>query len=375
MDEFDTEMLPIDHGLIREGKLAALLEDPAVKRAAKLLRRGWLVAFPTETVYGLGADASDAAAARKIYAAKGRPQDNPLIVHIANLQQLHTIIKGEVNAVGRRLMERFWPGPLTLIFNKSEMIPDGTTAGLDSVAVRMPDHPLARAVIERAGVPVAAPSANTSGAPSPTRAEHVLHDLKGKIPLILDGGATPVGVESTVVDVRDGKVKILRPGGVSREAIGELFAGEPGLLAPYQRASAGEGSPATAGRAPAADRLPVSEAPLAPGMKYRHYAPDTPLHILRDEWELKEKIQDCAARKIGFLLTDESYTKYRDLLEACTVLTMGPAKRPEIIAAGLFDLLRGLDALSLDVVYIELVSESGIGEAVMNRLYKASRGD
>ena len=368
-------MIQIDPALIENSNLDALAAHPGVKRAAELLRSGQLVAFPTETVYGLGADASDEEAANKIYQAKGRPQDNPLIVHIAKIEQLENIIEGELNAISRMMIERFWPGPLTLVCNKSAMIPSGTTAGLDSVAVRMPDHPLARAVIEQAGVPVAAPSANTSGAPSPTRAEHVLHDLMGRIPLILDGGPTRVGLESTVVDVRSGRLRILRPGGVSREAIGQLLEEEQYIpdhkRSKFEGDEGGKGS----GSAPAGNTQSIGEAPLAPGMKYRHYSPDTPLRILRDERELQQLIGHCTTGQLGFVLTDETYAAYKDALTDCKVITMGPSIKPEIIAANLFHILRSLDELSLDAVYIEFVSESGIGEAVMNRLYKASRGE
>jgi L-threonylcarbamoyladenylate synthase len=372
MADFDTDIIRIDPQLIEENNAEALARDPGIRKGAELIKEGQLVAFPTETVYGLGADASSEEAAQKIYQAKGRPPDNPLIVHIASMQQLDDIIKGELNNVSRKLIETFWPGPLTLLFEKNDTIPDSTTAGLASVAVRMPGHPVTRALIELAGLPIAAPSANTSGAPSPTRAGHVMHDLKGKIPLILDGGPTQFGVESTVVDVRNGTLRILRPGGVSREAIEELVLHEAGGSHPGHRKSDRGMKGRTAENGPADRTDSAAEGPLSPGMKYRHYSPDTPLFILKDERELRQVIDRCAAEKLGFVITDETYSKYSNALRDCTVITMGPGERPEIIAAQLFDILRRLDELSLDAVYIEFVSESGIGAAVMNRLYKAA---
>jgi len=232
-----------------------LKNDPAVIEAAELLKAGEIVALPTETVYGLAADAMNPGAVEKIFRAKGRPQDNPLIVHIADKSQLRKLTAAEIPIKAEKLMERFWPGPLTIIFPKSPAVPAVTSAGLDTIAVRMPAHPLMLAVIERSGLTLAAPSANTSGFPSPTRAEHVFNDLKHKIPLILDGGACHFGVESTVIDIRAEEIKVLRPGGISREEISKFLGEEVTLAAELKE-----------------------EQVLSPGMKYRHYAPSKKLY-------------------------------------------------------------------------------------------------
>lgn len=357
MKEYVTEIIKIDESLIEEGNIDSLKELPALQRAAELLKEGEVVAFPTETVYGLGADATTPEAIKKIYQAKGRPQDNPLIVHIAAFNELDGLVKGSLNPLAERLIKAFWPGPLTIVVDKREIIPDETTAGLDSVAIRMPDHPLTRAIIQLAGVPIAAPSANKSGAPSPTRAEHVFADLQGRIPLILDGGPARVGLESTVVDVRSERVQILRPGGVSREEIREVIGAylyEPGEEAGSIKKSR------------------TAEKPLSPGMKYRHYSPETPLFIIKDESSLKKLLQSGLPENTALILSDEWASKYGPGLKDIKVIKMGPRERPELIAAGIFQLLRYLDTLSLDRAYIEAIPEKGIGEAIMNRIRKAS---
>lgn len=357
MKEYVTEIIRIDESLIEEGNIDSLKELPVLQQAAELLRKGELVAFPTETVYGLGADATEPEAIKKIYRAKGRPQDNPLIVHIAGFHELEGLVRGSLNPQAERLIKTFWPGPLTIVVDKKETIPAETTAGLDSVAIRMPAHPLTRAIIELAGVPIAAPSANKSGAPSPTRAEHVYADLKGRIPLILDGGPARVGLESTVIDVRSEKVRILRPGGVSREEIRELIGAylhEPG--------DEGEGT----------EKSNMIEKPLSPGMKYRHYSPATPLYIIEDEQALENLLQSGLEGDIALILSEEWAGKYEASLRDSKVIKMGSRERPELIAAGIFQLLRHLDTLSLDRAYIEALPERGIGEAIMNRIRKAS---
>ena len=228
-------------------------EDGELLEAAEILRSGGLVAFPTETVYGLGANALDEAAAKKIYAAKGRPSDNPLIAHISSMEELPALVR-EIPEAGRKLAEKYWPGPLTMIFPKKDVVPYGTTGGLDTVAVRMPSDPVANRLIKLAGIPVAAPSANTSGRPSPTRAEHVIEDMDGKIEMILDGGQVGIGVESTIVDVSGPVPTLLRPGAVTlemlRETLGQVEV-DPAILGPVKG----------------------DVKPKAPGMKYRHYAP------------------------------------------------------------------------------------------------------
>ena len=229
------------------------IKDEELAEAAAVLKSGGLVAFPTETVYGLGGNALDEDAARKIYAAKGRPSDNPLIAHISCAAELAPLVR-EIPEAGRKLMEAFWPGPLTMIFPKSSKVPYGTTGGLDTVAVRMPDDPVASRLIELAGVPVAAPSANTSGRPSPTTADHVWQDMNGRIDMIIDGGPVGIGVESTIVDVSSPVPSVLRPGAITmemlREVLGEV-AVDPAILGPMKE----------------------DVKPKAPGMKYRHYAP------------------------------------------------------------------------------------------------------
>ena len=230
-----------------------LEKNPGLLEAAEILKNGGLVAFPTETVYGLGANALNEEAAKKIYAAKGRPSDNPLIAHISCMEELPAIVK-EIPEAGRKLAEKYWPGPLTMIFPKKDIVPYGTTGGLDTVAVRMPVDPVANCLIHLAGVPIAAPSANTSGRPSPTKAEHVIEDMDGKIEMIIDGGAVGIGVESTIVDVSGEIPTLLRPGAITiemlRETLGQVDI-DPVILGPVSG----------------------DIKPKAPGMKYRHYAP------------------------------------------------------------------------------------------------------
>ena len=236
------------------------IKDEELKEAASILRSGGLVAFPTETVYGLGGNALDEDAARKIYAAKGRPSDNPLIAHVSCVEEVAPLVK-EIPEAGRKLMEAFWPGPLTMIFPKSEKVPYGTTGGLDTVAIRMPDDPVANRLIALAGVPVAAPSANTSGRPSPTTADHVWQDMNGRIEMIIDGGPVGIGVESTIVDVSSAVPAVLRPGAITMEMLAEVLGEvsvDPAILGP----------------------LSADVRPKAPGMKYKHYAPKADLTLV-----------------------------------------------------------------------------------------------
>lgn len=369
---YNTRVEKIDHKLIKKKQMEMLKNHPAVQQAADLLSQGETVAFPTETVYGLGADATNKKAVNRIYKAKGRPADNPLIVHIAHIEQLYQIIAGDLSEIGDSLIKNFWPGPLTLIFPKKEFIPAETTAGLDTVAVRMPSHALALALIEVANLPLAAPSANISGAPSPTRAIHVLDDFKGSIPLILDGGPCPVGVESTVVDIRGDKVEILRPGGISREELqrvtGNIFE---------EKIEKSE----IDSEIDSKEKKIKNEYPISPGMKYRHYSPQTPLYIIDDDnhnkivGKIKGLLQSYTGMKMGFILSQETIQKINELkmnyLKGQTVKKMGARKNPEEIASRLFNLLRELDKMNLDRIYIEAISTRGIGEAVMNRIYKA----
>ncbi|CAM3841098.1 L-threonylcarbamoyladenylate synthase [Mesobacillus thioparans] len=322
---------------------------PQIKEAAQNLKQNEVVAFPTETVYGLGGNAESDEAVLKIFEAKGRPGDNPLIIHIANTEQIHSFVKG-IPEQASRLMDAFWPGPLTIILEKKEgTLSEKATAGLSTVAVRMPDHPVALALIEESGLPLAAPSANLSGKPSPTTAAHVADDLTGRISGIVDGGATGVGLESTVVDCTGGIPVILRPGGVTKEqleeVVGEVSA-DPALT--------DEG-----------------QAPKAPGMKYRHYAPNSPFYLVDGS---KEEIQQLVNEKrnegqrVGVMTTKEN----KDFYDANVVKTCGERARLETVAEALYDTLRAFNKEDLDIIFGEIFPEQGVGQAIMNRLSKAS---
>lgn len=329
-----------------------------LERAAEILREGGLVAFPTETVYGLGANALDEEAAKKIYAAKGRPSDNPLIAHIADFSDLKPLV-AEIPEAAGKLMEAFWPGPLTMIFPKSDAVPYGTTGGLDTVAVRMPSDPVAMTLIRLAGVPVAAPSANTSGRPSPTTADHVWQDMNGKIDMIVDGGPVGIGVESTIIDVSGENPVILRPGAITQEMAGEVLGMEIGL------------DPAITGDGP----MNADVKPKAPGMKYKHYAPKadltlvegTPADVVRTINHLAgEKLE--AGYRVGIICTDETMELYPDGM----VRSLGLRAREETIAHNLYAVLREFDDLEADYIYSESFSADHLGQAIMNRLKKAA---
>ena len=331
------------------------IKDEELAEAAQILRDGGLVAFPTETVYGLGANALDEAAAKKIYAAKGRPSDNPLIAHISCLEELKPLV-AYIPEAGRKLAEAYWPGPLTMVFPKSDIVPYGTTGGLDTVAVRMPSDPVANRLIKLAGVPVAAPSANTSGRPSPTTARHVWQDMEGKIEMILDGGPVGIGVESTIVDVSSDVPTLLRPGAITmemlRETVGRVEI-DPAIQAP-----------------PSADLRPK-----APGMKYRHYAPHADLQLVEGETDkvvetinalVQEKLAE--GKKVGVICTDET----RDRFPQGEVRSVGLRAKEETIAHNLFAVLREFDDLDVDCIYSESFSKDHLGQAIMNRLTKAA---
>lgn len=330
------------------------IEQEKLMAAARVIRDGGLVAFPTETVYGLGADARNPEASRRIYAAKGRPSDNPLIVHIANFEAL-TEITASIPEKALLLGRRFWPGPLTMIFAKNDNVPPETTGGLDTVAVRMPDHPIALALIEASTGYIAAPSANTSGRPSPTTAQHVYQDLSGKIPMILDGGPVGIGIESTIVDFSEEIPTILRPGYITKEMIEETIGEvriDPGL--------SGE------------DR---NVRPKAPGMKYRHYAPKAELILVKGQEDavvsainrmVKEAEQQ--GKRAGIIGTDETCSKYREGI----VRSIGTRRKEETIAWHLYGILREFDELKADIIYSESFSGEGIGQAIMNRMLKAA---
>ena len=392
------------------------IKDEELGEAAGILRSGGLVAFPTETVYGLGGNALDEDAAGKIYAAKGRPSDNPLIAHVSCMEEVAPLVK-EIPEAGRKLMEAFWPGPLTMIFPKSEKVPYGTTGGLDTVAIRMPDDPVANRLIALAGVPVAAPSANTSGRPSPTTADHVWQDMNGRIEMIIDGGPVGIGVESTIVDVSSAVPAVLRPGAITMEMLEAVLGDvsvDPAILGP----------------------LSADVRPKAPGMKYKHYAPKADLTLVEpgtgteresgaeqvtgaeqktgaeqvtgaeqkngagqktgaeqktgadrntgadpetglDETQLqamickvrelsREKIE--AGYKVGVICTDESRGCYTD----GEVRSIGARKSQASVAHNLYALLREFDDLGVDYIFSESFPKDHLGQAIMNRLSKAA---
>lgn len=326
-----------------------------IQTAAKILQEGGLVAFPTETVYGLGGNGLDGAACEKIYLAKGRPSDNPLILHISEFEELNAIVR-EISPAAKKLMDAFWPGPLTMVFPKADIVPAKATGGLDTVAVRFPSHPVARAIIRAAGLPIAAPSANSSGKPSPTRASHVEYDLNGKIDMIVDGGAAEWGLESTIVDVSGDVPMILRPGAVTKEMMEEVVGTveiDPTILSK-----------------PAADLKPK-----APGMKYTHYSPKAEVLLVKGERQaVADEINRLAAvdmsrgKKTGVMATEET----KDLYQADVILSLGSRENLEEIGANLFKLLRKFDFLGAEKVYSEVFSEEGEGMAIMNRLNKAA---
>lgn len=327
-----------------------------LKRAAELLREGEVVAFPTETVYGLGANGMDAEASVKIYEAKGRPSDNPLILHIAEFNQLESIAK-DISEDAWKIMRAFWPGPMTIVLHKKEEVPMKTTGGLNTVAVRMPSHPVARELILQAGVPVAAPSANRSGRPSPTEAIHVMEDMNGRIPMILDGGRVGIGIESTIIDMTEEKPVILRPGFITPEMIEEVVSGvtiDPAILGG-----------------------PISEGlkPKAPGMMYRHYAPIGDMWLVEGEMEnvvakINEMTKEQQQRgyKVAVIGTDENIDYYK----ADIVRSIGSRKDPAAIGANLYGTLREMDQLGVQIIYGESYGEEEFFGAIRNRILKAA---
>ncbi|MCL6449260.1 MAG: threonylcarbamoyl-AMP synthase [Armatimonadetes bacterium] len=333
-----------------------------IERAAGILRSGGLVAFPTETVYGLGADAFNPAAVAGIFRVKGRPADNPLILHVADREMVYRLAV-RVNEPAGRLMEVFWPGPLTLVLPRRKEVPPAVSAGLETVAVRMPAHQVALDLIRAAGVPVAAPSANLSGRPSPTTAAHVWEDLGEDIDAILDAGPAGIGVESTVVDLTAPVPVVLRPGGVTMEEL-SAFIGEVRIDSLAEGGSAGTGKNGDS-----------YEKPRSPGLKYRHYAPRASLILVEgDPREVPAKVRELAdlkragGLKVGILASAESAGSYRQ----GNVVVAGSRQCPEQIAARLYSALRYFDELSVDVIIAEGVEPAGLGLAVMNRLRRAA---
>ena len=333
----------------------AVFDPEELRPAAEALAGGRLVAFPTETVYGLGADALNPEAVSRIFRAKGRPSDNPLIVHISDLTQLERIVSS-VPEKARMLMETFWPGPLTLILPKSKDVPDETTAGLSTVAVRMPANRTALELIRLSGLAIAAPSANLSGAPSPTCASHVISDLSGRIDYIIDGGSTQVGLESTVLDMTADPPVVLRPGGVSVEMLEKVI----GYV--------------NVGKIPDG----VSDtAPKSPGMKYRHYSPKAEMILVSGESQrvvdtINDLVEQYRAKnkKTGVLASAETRSGYI----ADVVLCPGSRNSPETVAASIYGCLRDFDQHGVDIIFSETFPDEGIGLAIMNRLQKAATG-
>jgi len=333
--------------------------DPEIIRQAGLiLRRGGLVAFPTETVYGLGANALDGRAVKSIFTAKGRPQDNPLIVHVAAIEDVYSYASS-VPQKARSLMEKFWPGPLTLILSGAGKISELVSAGLPSLAFRMPGHPVALELIEEAGVPVAAPSANISGKPSPTTANHVSMDLHGRIDGILDGGPSGWGVESTVLDLTGEIPAILRPGGITPEDISAVV-GPVDMDISLGKSQC------------------VPSRPRSPGMKYRHYAPSAPLVLVEgDSLEVVREIKRLAreylqqGKIVGVLCRDGNQSQYSGVL----VIAAGTVSDQASVAAQLFDALRRFENTGVEIILAEGVEDRGLGLAVANRLRRAAGGN
>lgn len=336
------------------------IDESVICEAGNIIREGGLVAFPTETVYGLGANALDEEAAAKVYAAKGRPSDNPLIAHICDRKMLKSLVR-DIPENAEKLMNAFWPGPLTLIFRKSDNVPRGTTGGLDTVAVRYPDHPIADRLIKAAGVSIAAPSANLSGKPSPTLGEHVVDDMSGRIDMIIDGGMVGMGLESTIIDVTTDPPLVLRPGFITYEmakgVVGQLEIDQAILTKPEE-----------------------GFQPKAPGMKYRHYAPTADYSIYRGEAvKVAEHIaflaneKADAGMKVGIITADQHLKLYKGRLnEKIEVVSLGDLDKPETIAGKLFKALRDFDKCNTQFIFGEAFSEDNVGWAIMNRLTKAA---
>ena len=371
-----------------------------IEEAAQILKAGGLVAFPTETVYGLGGNGLDKEAARKIYAAKGRPSDNPLILHVSKMEEVYPLVES-VPEKAKRLMESFWPGPLTLILKKSKIVPLESTGGLDTVAIRCPDNALTLELIERAGLPVAGPSANLSGSPSPTEASHVYHDLSGRIEGILDDGAVGIGVESTILDMSTDRPTLLRPGAITLEDLMEVLGEKPEI------------DPTLLGK-----KMEDGFIPKAPGMKYRHYAPKAEMILfcsleekeseekeskkkeLEDKTSEKKRSEDRISEgkeseykvskriaeyleeegrgfpreKIAVFCAEETKHFYQEMAEkeGIVLKVLGRRDEPLSMTHNLFRILRECDEEGIELILSEGYSEKGIGFALMNRMKKAA---
>ncbi|MBY6037361.1 threonylcarbamoyl-AMP synthase [Fictibacillus nanhaiensis] len=348
MKSFQTERWIVDKSE------QSLIDHPQVIQASLWIKQDEVVALPTETVYGLAGNAGSDYAIARIFEAKGRPSDNPLIVHISDRKQLEGLVSS-IPKSAEDLMNKFWPGPLTIVLPKGTKVSEKVTAGLSTVAVRMPNHPVALAVIEASGVPLAAPSANLSGKPSPTTANHVYEDLKGRIPGIVDGGSTGVGVESTVVECTDnGEITILRPGGVTFEEL-ENVVGLGKVMVD-----------------PGIDDEKL--APRSPGVKYTHYAPNAPFVLVDGSPEFLQQLVDkerAAGRRVGILTTEERIGLYR----ADSVIPSGVRSNPETVAQHLYEALRSFNEANVDQIFGEVFPKTGVGAAIMNRLEKSAGGN
>lgn len=318
------------------------------------IQSGELIAFPTETVYGLGADGLNEEAVKKIFQVKGRPQDNPLILHIENMEMLKELVEGDLSKA-KDLIDKFWPGPLTLVLKKSKIVPEIITAGLDTVAIRMPNNEIALEIIKISNRPIAAPSANISGRPSPTDAKTCMEDLEGKIPLIIDGGNTLVGLESTVLDITEEVPTILRPGAITLEDIQEIL---PNVVVDKGILKSGE-------------------KPKSPGQKYKHYAPKAEAYLIsgssdeEKESKIYEFLKKNKEKKVSLMVTSELYNKIDNLnLE---IIDLGSRDNLEKIASEIFRSLRTLDKNHVDVILCEEITKEGIGLAIMNRLEKSTQ--
>lgn len=340
-------------------KIIKLKEDKLSKEDLEIIdqafRDGKLVVFPTETVYGLGANGLDPDADKKIFKAKGRPSDNPLILHIAYMSQINELVK-EIPDVARELSDNFWPGPLTMIFNKSDLVPDAVTAGLDTVAIRMPSHPVAREILKYTKLPIAAPSANLSGKPSPTTYKRVMEDLDGLVDIIVDGGKPSYGIESTVLDLTSDPAMILRPGGVTKEDLKKII---PNIAIDNTIIDSND-----------------KTIPKSPGQKYKHYAPKAdcytfagdPFNVVN---EINKRIETNKDKKIAVLATDQTVDEYEG---AYMVINLGSRENLREIAQNLFEALRSCDDNKVDIIYAEGFELRGLGVGIMNRLLKASAG-
>jgi L-threonylcarbamoyladenylate synthase len=327
------------------------IDKNEIKIQSKLLSEGKTVIFPTETVYGLGANALDEDAVKKIYEAKGRPSDNPLIVHIYDKEEVYNLAEN-INEKAKTIMDKFWPGPITIILNKKDIVPYRTSGGLETVAIRMPSHLIAREIIKEAGVPIAAPSANISGRPSPTKADHVYEEMNGRVSGIVLGGDCNFGLESTVLDVTTENPMILRPGSITKEdlekVIGEVLI-DPSL-----------------------ERKEDNKKAKAPGMKYTHYSPDADVYIVSgNREETISKINSLVVEnnekglKTGVMCLEQNKNNYKG-----EVVSLGSTL--EEVGSNLFDVLRKMDKMNIDIVYSEEFSRNGVGQAIMNRLLKSA---